>query len=174
MIGPNTLPERVRRFYRSYRQGNIRIGHSLIKNLLERWLKPEQEVSLRSGLRLKLDLSKVNQAGIFWYNGEFDTCLCLEGIEHVVDLAALIQEFCRITKSGGLVIISLPNVQNLFSRFRFLCTGSFYQFTPWGSRHLQPGEPIDRGHVSPLSYLQLRDLFSPPVLFGQSLILVFE
>jgi SAM-dependent methyltransferase len=165
-------------------------------------------------------------------DGDFDTCLCLEGIEHVVDSAALIREFCRITKSGGRIIISLPNVQNAFSRFQFLCTGSFYQFTPWGCRQLKPGELIDRGHISPLSYLQLRylfqncgarlvhadgdrwkkkwlipfllpfllfgrlwmsravavqkeappedsrkalrDLFSPPVLFGRSLILVFE
>jgi hypothetical protein len=27
------------------------------------------------------------------------------------------------------------------------------------SRHLRPGEQIDRGHISPLSYLQLRYLF---------------
>jgi SAM-dependent methyltransferase len=92
-------------------------------------------------------------------DAEFDTCLCLEGIEHVVDSAALIKEFCRITRPGGRIIISLPNVQNIFSRFQFLCSGYFYQFPPWGNRHLQSGEMIDRGHISPLSYLQLRYLF---------------
>ncbi len=92
-------------------------------------------------------------------DGEFDTVLCLEGIEHVVDSAALVREFCRVVRPAGRVIISLPNVQNAFSRLQFLCTGTFYQFTPWMSRLLRPGEAIDRGHVSPLSYQQLRYLF---------------
>lgn len=92
-------------------------------------------------------------------DGEFDTCMCLEGVEHVVDSAALVREFCRITKKGGRIIISLPNIQNVFSRLQFMCTGYFYQFPPWMSRHLKPGEVIDRGHISPLSYLQLRYLF---------------
>lgn len=90
---------------------------------------------------------------------EFDTCICMEGIEHVLDPAALISELCRITVLGGRVILSLPNIQNAFSRFTFLCTGYFYQFSPGMSRHLKAGEQIDRGHISPLSYLQLRYLF---------------
>jgi SAM-dependent methyltransferase len=165
-------------------------------------------------------------------DGEFDTSICLEGIEHVVDSAALIREFCRVTKSGGRIIISLPNIQCVFSRFHFLCTGCFYQFVPWNRRQLKPGEMIDRGHIAPLSCYQLsylfenygarltqlagdrwkkkwlipfllpfvglggiwmryavdrqkekpaaecqkeiKDLFSPPLLFSRSLILVFE
>ena len=90
---------------------------------------------------------------------EFDTCVCMEGIEHVLDPPALIGELCRITRTGGRIILSLPNIQNLFSRFNFLCAGYFYQFSPGMSRHLKPGEQIDRGHISPLSYLQLRYLF---------------
>ncbi len=92
-------------------------------------------------------------------DAEFDTVLCLEGVEHIVDSAALIGELCRVTKSGGRIIISLPNIQNAFSRFNFLCTGCFYQFPPWASRHLKPGEMIDRGHIAPLSFLHLRYLF---------------
>ena len=92
-------------------------------------------------------------------DAEFDTCVCMEGIEHVMDSAALIGEFCRVTKSGGRIILSLPNIQNAFSRLTFLCTGYFFQFSPWSNRHLRDGEQIDRGHVAPLSYLQLRYLF---------------
>ena len=91
--------------------------------------------------------------------GEFDTCVCMEGIEHVIEPAKLIGELCRITRPGGQIILSLPNIQNVFSRFNFLCAGYFYQFSPGMSRHLKPGEQIDRGHISPLSYLQLRYLF---------------
>jgi len=92
-------------------------------------------------------------------DAEFDTCICMEGIEHVIDPAALISELCRITRAGGRVILSLPNIQNAFSRLNFLCAGYFYQFSPGMSRHLKAGEEIDRGHISPLSYLQLRYLF---------------
>ena len=92
-------------------------------------------------------------------NGEFDTTICMEGIEHIVDSARLIHELCRITKPGGRILLTLPNVQSIFSRFKFLCTGFFYQFSPWMSRQLKPGEMIDRGHIAPLSYLQLRYLF---------------
>ncbi|HEY1490531.1 MAG TPA: class I SAM-dependent methyltransferase [Verrucomicrobiae bacterium] len=93
-------------------------------------------------------------------DGEFDMVLCLEGIEHIVDSVAFIREFCRLVKSGGRIVISLPNVQNVFSRFQFLCTGTFYQFTPWMGRQLQLGKAIDRGHISPLGYQQLRYLFA--------------
>ena len=90
---------------------------------------------------------------------EFDTCVCMEGIEHVLNSFQLIAELCRITRPGGRIIISLPNIQNSYSRLNFLCAGYFFQFSPWASRHLQPGEEIDRGHIAPLSYLQLRYLF---------------
>ena len=92
-------------------------------------------------------------------DAEFDSVLCLEGVEHIVNSSALIRELCRVTKSGGRIIISLPNVQNAFSRFSFLCTGCFFLFPPWMSRHLKPGEMIDRGHISPLSFMHLRYLF---------------
>src|SRR5918911_87234 len=45
-------------------------------------------------------------------DAEFDTCLCLEGIEHVLDSISLVRELCRITRPGGRIIISLPNIHN--------------------------------------------------------------
>jgi SAM-dependent methyltransferase len=92
-------------------------------------------------------------------DGTFDTCLCLEGIEHVIDTWGLVSELTRITCAGGRIVLSLPNIQNVFSRTQFLCTGCYYQFTPWMGRHLAPGTAIDRGHISPLSFVQLKYLF---------------
>lgn len=91
--------------------------------------------------------------------GEFDAVVCLEGLEHTLDPAALIGELCRVTRPGGRVILSLPNIQNVYSRLKFLCTGFFYQFSPWGSFPRARDEKKDRGHVSSLTYLQLRYLF---------------
>ncbi len=69
------LRESARRFYRSYRNGRIRVGHSLLKRFIGLGLAQEQEVRLRSGLALRLDLSKPNQAGIYWYDGDADAAL---------------------------------------------------------------------------------------------------
>ena len=90
---------------------------------------------------------------------EFDAVVCMEGLEHTLDPAALISELCRITRPGGRIILTLPNIHNLFSRVKFLCTGCFYQFSPWGSVPRARDERKDRGHVSSFSYLQLRYLF---------------
>ena len=75
MAGKRYLSESARGFYRRYRCGPIRIGHSFIKALLGLWLGQEQTVCLRTGLKLRLDMSKKNQAGIFWYDGDADVAL---------------------------------------------------------------------------------------------------
>jgi SAM-dependent methyltransferase len=92
-------------------------------------------------------------------DASFDTVICMEGIEHMVSPTALISELCRITKAGGRVVLTLPNIQCAYSRLSFLFTGCFYQFVPWNHRILKPDEKKDRGHISPMSYLQLNYLF---------------
>ena len=72
--------------------------------------------------------------------GEFDTVVCMEGLEHTLNPAAIIGELCRVTHAGGRVVISLPNIQNIFSRLKFFCTGFFYQFSPWGNYSRPDGE----------------------------------
>ena len=94
-----------------------------------------------------------------FHDDEFDTVICMEGVEHVIEPAYLISELCRICKSNGRIIISLPNIQNLYSRFQFMCTGTFYQFPPSLPEHVGKSEKIDLGHISSLSYVQLRYLF---------------
>jgi SAM-dependent methyltransferase len=88
----------------------------------------------------------------------FDFITCMEGIEHVINPTALIAEMSRVVKKGGHIVITMPNVQNLYSRLSFLFTGSFYQFDPDLTRH-PAGRLIDRGHISPLSYLQMNYIF---------------
>jgi SAM-dependent methyltransferase len=89
-------------------------------------------------------------------DASFDTVTCLEGLEHVLDPQALIGELVRITRSGGRVVLSTPNLQNAFSRLRFFATGFHYQYGPWMCRQLAPGEQRDRGHIAPMTYLQIR------------------
>jgi len=100
-------------------------------------------------------------------DSEFDTVICLEGLEHLINPALLIEEFCRTVKPGGRIIISLPNIQNMYSRFHFMCTGTFFQFPPLLPSDAAKTEKVDLGHVASLSYVQLRYLFKR---FGADLI----
>jgi SAM-dependent methyltransferase len=86
----------------------------------------------------------------------FDLVLCLEGIEHVVDGVALLSELVRVLRPGGHLILTTPNVMNLYSRWYTLWRGYPFQFEPSSTRHVLPGQELDRGHVNPMSYLRLR------------------
>ena len=91
--------------------------------------------------------------------GEFDGLVCLEGVEHLADPVTYIAEMTRVVRPGGMIVISTPNVMNVYSRLQFLFTGTQYQFNPASVPPVKPGEVADRGHVFPLSYFQLRYLF---------------
>ena len=56
-------------------------------------------------------------------SGTFDAVDLVEVIEHIENQAQLIREIWRVLKPGGRVLISTPNVLNVFSRVRFLFTG---------------------------------------------------
>lgn len=88
----------------------------------------------------------------------FDFVTCMEGVEHVINPSSLIAELSRVVRKGGHVVITMPNVQNVYSRLSFLFTGTFYQFDPDFTRHPR-GRLVDRGHISPLSYLQMNYVF---------------
>ena len=92
-------------------------------------------------------------------DAEFDAVVCLEGLEHLVNPVQFIGEFCRVTRGGGEIVISTPNVMNFYSRLQFLFTGVPYQFNPAAVPVVAAGAAADRGHVFPLSYFQLRFLF---------------
>ena len=87
---------------------------------------------------------------------EFDAIICCEGIEHVFSPFELFTEFSRILKKGGILIITTPNIQNLYSRWQFLCSGYLFQFDPFDQIPLKDNMVGDKGHISHVSYGQLR------------------
>jgi len=88
----------------------------------------------------------------------FDGVVCLEGIEHVLNPFLLLGELIRVSKVGGHVIVSTPNIMNMYSRLQFLFTGTFYQFHPSQLHDYGPEEAVDRFHISPMSYHSMRYL----------------
>ncbi len=86
-------------------------------------------------------------------DNNFDVIICTEGIEHIFSPFHLFAEFARCLKRSGMLIISTPNVQNLYSRYQLLCTGYPFQFNPFTRR--PRAENADKGHISPVFYTQL-------------------
>jgi SAM-dependent methyltransferase len=56
-------------------------------------------------------------------DSSFDGILHSEGIEHIDNQIALLQEFHRILKPGGILIVTTPNLLNFEGRLGLLLTG---------------------------------------------------
>ena len=89
-------------------------------------------------------------------DAQFDAILCAEGIEHVFNPSQLFNELARVLKPGGILIITTPNVQNIYSRWQHFCCGYLFQFDPFNKIPLKDSEVRDKGHISPVFYTQLR------------------
>jgi ubiquinone/menaquinone biosynthesis C-methylase UbiE len=95
----------------------------------------------------------LNKDPLPYNDNSFDIVTCSEVIEHIDNYRRLLSEIYRVTKKGGLVVITTPNVINLKSRVKNLFSGYPNLFGPL---------PIKRnefyscdGHISqvPFSYL---------------------
>lgn len=105
----------------------------------------------------KPHFAQVNMEEILPFQDKyFDAIICCEGIEHVFSPYNLFAEFARVLNDGGILIITTPNVQNLYSRWQYMCTGYLFQFDPFNKVPLDEGVIGDKGHISPVSYGQLR------------------
>jgi len=86
-------------------------------------------------------------------DGAFDVTCSLEVVEHVEDQFKFCRELLRITRPGGTVIVSTPNVLNVNSRFRILHSGFPVLFDPL------PQAEVDvvhtSGHIHPISWYYL-------------------
>jgi cyclopropane fatty-acyl-phospholipid synthase-like methyltransferase len=77
---------------------------------------------------------------------EFDAVLGVEVIEHVQDQWQYVRQLMKMTKPGGLVLITTPNISSWLSRASFFLTGQFHQFT---------NSDLSYGHINPISPWQL-------------------
>lgn len=80
-------------------------------------------------------------------NEVFDKIVSVEGIEHTENPTAVIGEFSRVIKTGGVLILTTPNILNVRSRIKFLLTGCLFWF---GNNAIEK-----YGHITPLSLYHL-------------------
>lgn len=77
---------------------------------------------------------------------EFDHMVCSEVVEHIENPHHLLREANRVLKRGGTLVISTPNIANVFSRVKFLFIGKFFCFSD---------EERRGGHLNPVSWWEM-------------------
>lgn len=87
---------------------------------------------------------------------QFDAVISMEGIEHILNYEVFISELARVTRPGGVIILTTPNISCIYSRFMFMCTGNFFQFWPAQSFvNVNREEVFDYGHITPLTWQKI-------------------
>lgn len=119
-----------------------------------------------------MDLNK----GISLESDSADVIIATEVIEHLENKYLFLRECRRVLGSGGILILSFPNVYNIFNRMSFLFKGKFIEFNENEKEHMNvmflwelngwPKEiTFNRGFIP-----VLRMPFFNNILFGQSMI----
>jgi SAM-dependent methyltransferase len=90
------------------------------------------------------DLNK----GIPFADAEFDVVVATEVIEHLENPWLFLRELYRITKPSGVVIVSTPNLANVYTRLWFALTGRLYNFLESAYHGI--------GHITPVYLWNLR------------------
>jgi len=85
----------------------------------------------QDGKFYKVDLN----GGLPFKDMSFHCVVCKQVIEHLNDPRHLISEFSRILKDGGSIVLSLPNIVSLNSRFKFLRDGYLSYFEGYWQDH---------------------------------------
>jgi ubiquinone/menaquinone biosynthesis C-methylase UbiE len=94
----------------------------------------------------------------------FDYIVCVEGLEHIENPANAIREFSRLLKSGGNLIVSVPNIMNIEERLKWLFNGYTSHFKPLSNDALAKISSEFGGmeeialHVNPIGYSEVRYL----------------
>ena len=89
-------------------------------------------------------------------DNEYDCVVSIEVIEHVENHFHFMRELLRITKPGGMVILTTPNVSSMTSRWYFLR----YGFNDCAPMPLDPHlEEYWMEHINPISVPEILYLF---------------
>jgi ubiquinone/menaquinone biosynthesis C-methylase UbiE len=87
---------------------------------------------------------------------------CLEGLEHIENPQQAIREFARVLQPGGQLLTSVPNIQNIEERLKWLIHGYTSHFKPITRESVEQvrkqfGEKLEVAlHVNAISYAELR------------------
>jgi SAM-dependent methyltransferase len=114
--------------------------------------------------RLKgVEIKGGNLDGTLPYSaGSFDYITSLEGLEHIDSPPQAFREYKRLLKTGGHLMISVPNIMNVEERLKWLLFGYTSHFKPLSSQSKAKIHNDSAGldeiavHANPLGYSELR------------------
>lgn len=84
-------------------------------------------------------------------DGEFDAVFCIECIEHLENPYHLMRELSRITKPGGQIILSTPNIMSTNARSKYLTAGYLPHFIELSFDWKALTALGFQGHIMPIS-----------------------
>ena len=87
----------------------------------------EAAVRAREKLDEVYELNLLMEPKLPWEDQSFDLVLALDVLEHLIDPWSLVSELGRVVRSGGRLVLSVPNIRHvrvvvpliLFGRFRY-------------------------------------------------------
>ena len=95
----------------------------------------------------------LNHESLPYPDAEFGLVTFSEVVEHVENYRALLREAFRVTASGGVLVLTTPNVLNVNSRVRYLVSGFANLFGPLPVRNDKLYST--GGHITPIPYFYL-------------------
>src|SRR6202795_5130473 len=111
-----------------------------------------------------VEIKRGDLAGTLPYtSGSFDYITSLDGLEHIDSPPQAFREYRRLLKSGGHLIISVPNIMNVEERLKWLLFGYTSHFKPLSlqskAKIHDTSQGLDEiaGHANPLGYSELRN-----------------
>jgi ubiquinone/menaquinone biosynthesis C-methylase UbiE len=113
---------------------------------------------------LEIDYGNLDKT-LPYADDEFEHVVCVEGLEHIENPSNAIREFSRILRSGGHLVISVPNIMNIEERLKWLFSGYTSHFKPLSAQALRDHHHHEIGnadeialHINPIGYSELRYL----------------
>ena len=98
--------------------------------------------------KITLDLNKSDLKNSI--PDKYDLIVALEIIEHLHNPWKYLADSLELLKDDGIIVLSTPNISSFPSRLRFFMRGTLIAFEK---------PDLDHGHITPLSYIQLENMF---------------
>lgn len=138
------------------------LGHEVlaVDASLDNWKVPEIELQIQN---LDSEFAEKIQSN----DNKFDAVVAIEIIEHLENPFRFARECAKLLKPGGLLFLTTPNVEAVYSRLIFLYTGRLNSFGEY--------ETVRPAHITPIFKWKLdmlleeagfeivREVFNPQV-----------
>lgn len=108
-----------------------------------------EQTKARHRRRYQLDLNTADVPKIV--DQKYDVVVAMEILEHIHNPWKYLNDCKSVLKEGGILLLSTPNISSFPSRLRFFMRGTLIAYEKTDLVH---------GHITPLSFVQLENMFS--------------